>query len=35
LVSIPTWQNAMAFSIQPGQLHNYRDTTGTENEVST
>jgi regulator of PEP synthase PpsR (kinase-PPPase family) len=27
LVSIPTWQNAVALSIQPEQLHNYRDTT--------
>jgi hypothetical protein len=25
--ALTTWQNAMAFSIQPGQLYNYRDTT--------
>ena len=25
--SLTTWQNAVALSIQPGQLHNYRDTT--------
>jgi hypothetical protein len=25
--ALTTWQNAMAFSIPPTQLHNYRDTT--------